>query len=68
MKMQSARVNNWEMNASEKKASPMLAKYTGEYMVRVYLQGRIHYSTYLPHRREARRARRWRWDDRLHLY
>ena len=64
MRGESNRECTWEMNATERRQKPELARYTGEYLCRVYLGSR-YYSAGPPERRPARRKRKWIWDDRL---
>jgi hypothetical protein len=55
------------MNATERRQKPELARYTGEYLCRIYLGSR-YYSAGPPERRPARRKRKWIWDDRLRSF
>ena len=56
----------WEMNATDRRRWPELARYTGEYVCRVYL-GSKYYSSNLPERRPARRKLNRIFDDQLKL-
>jgi hypothetical protein len=56
----------WDMNPSQRKANPGLARYTTDYMCNVVLKGAV-YSSSPPERKAAHKKPKMYYDNRMRL-